>query len=187
MGQAPDEKGALRPAESNNKVLLITDKFDIFAIMGNKSTPTAQIEKNRLSHLGARLRAVRKQQRVSAVVAAEAAGISRVTLHRIERGEPTVAMGAWLAAIEAVGLTLDLVDPRPAQGPVAPAVVRVQDYPQLALLAWQLKNTEELSAREALAIYERNWRHLDIAKLTAEERELIEALSRQLGGGRILV
>jgi len=35
----------------------------------------------------------RKALRVSATVAAEAAGMSRVTLHRIEKGEPSVTMG----------------------------------------------------------------------------------------------
>ena len=48
----------------------------------------------RLQALGERIRAQRKQHRLSAATAAEAAGMSRVTLHRIERGEPSVTMGA---------------------------------------------------------------------------------------------
>ncbi len=39
--------------------------------------------------LGERLRAARKGQKVSATAAAESAGMSRVTWHRIERGETT--------------------------------------------------------------------------------------------------
>ncbi|MFG6415730.1 helix-turn-helix domain-containing protein [Roseateles sp. DC23W] len=46
-----------------------------------------------MTELGARIRAQRQRQRVSATHAAEAAGLSRVTLHRIERGEPSVTMG----------------------------------------------------------------------------------------------
>lgn len=148
---------------------------------------TSTVKDDKLSRLGARLRAVRKQQKVSAVAASEAAGISRVTLYRIEQGEPTVAVGAWMAAAEAIGLTLDLVDPGAPEAPSAPAFVDPRDYPQLSQLAWQLQGVEKLPAREALALYERNWRHLEAAKLTAEERELIESLSRDFGGGRLLV
>ncbi|MBC7603974.1 MAG: helix-turn-helix domain-containing protein, partial [Ramlibacter sp.] len=42
-----------------------------------------------LNTIGATLRARRKAMKVSAVAASEAAGISRVTLHRIEKGEPS--------------------------------------------------------------------------------------------------
>jgi transcriptional regulator with XRE-family HTH domain len=38
---------------------------------------------------------VGKALKVSATTAAEAAGMSRMTLHRIERGEPSVTMGAY--------------------------------------------------------------------------------------------
>ena len=70
-------------------------------------TPAAR---DRLALLGERIRAARKRQRVTAVAAAQAAGISRVTLHRIERGEPTVAVGAWIAIATALGLAFDLRD-----------------------------------------------------------------------------
>ena len=42
----------------------------------------------RLQDLGARIRARRKSLGVNATAAAESAGMSRVTLHRIEKGEP---------------------------------------------------------------------------------------------------
>ena len=54
--------------------------------------PTVAAEK--LALLGQQIRAHRKSLRVSATATAEAAGMSRVTLHRIERGEPSVTMGA---------------------------------------------------------------------------------------------
>jgi transcriptional regulator with XRE-family HTH domain len=138
--------------------------------------------------LGERLRDARKRQRESANAAAEAAGISRVTLHRIERGEPTVAMGAWMAAANVLGLTLDLPDTQAAEEPVAlPTTIRLADYPQLKKLAWQLHGVDELSPREALALYERNWRHVDRAALSEGEAALVARLSRELGGGRLLV
>ncbi len=67
--------------------------------------------------LGAGIRARRKQLRVSATAAAEAAGLSRVTLHRIECGEPTVALGLVQRAAAALGLQLQLADTGPRRRP----------------------------------------------------------------------
>jgi transcriptional regulator with XRE-family HTH domain len=145
-------------------------------------------ERKHLALLGERIRNARKRQRVSMVAAAQAAGISRVTLHRIERGEPTVAVGTWVAAAAALGLKLDLLDARATAGTTRlPKKIRLRDYPQLKKLAWQLHGVEEMEPADALALYERNWRHVDRAALSDREAGLIEALVREFGGGRLLV
>ena len=117
--------------------------------------------------------------------------MSRMTLHRIERGEPSVTMGAYLSAIDAVGLRLELRDPQepPAAADIAslPERIRLTDYPQLKGLAWQLHDVDELSPTEALNLYERNWRHVDRARMEPAERALLQALVDRLGGGRLLV
>jgi transcriptional regulator with XRE-family HTH domain len=160
-------------------------------IMPAKAPPLGDILAARLKALGERIRAHRERQKVSATVAAEAAGMSRVTLHRIERGEPSVTMGAYLSAIDAVGLQIDLNDPqaRLAGKRTAglPTRVRLDDYPQLKRLAWQLHGVDELSPAEALSLYERNWRHIEPASLESAERTLVQSLVDQLGGGRLLV
>lgn len=149
----------------------------------------APADHERLATLGAQLREERKRQRITAVAASEAAGLSRVTLHRIERGEPSVAVGAWVAVASALGLQLGLVDPRvPAPAPAGlPAIVRIDHYPQLKKLAWALPGLEELEPREALELYERNWRHVDVAGLSGDESALIRALSAAFGSGKLLV
>ncbi len=141
-----------------------------------------------LARLGERLRALRKQQKVSATAAAEAAGMSRVTWHRIERGEPSVAMGAWISAGAALGLSLDWTDPA-APNVLQPLQDRITlaDFPQLRQLAWQQPGVQELTPQEALALYERNWRHVDRQALTLREIALIQALTTTLAGGRALV
>jgi len=144
-----------------------------------------------LAALGQRIRAHRKALRISATVAAEAACVSRVTLHRIERGEPSVAIGAYLSALAALGLELDVVNPQERRGdapgvPLPPSI-RLAEYPQLKRLAWQLRETAELTPREALDLYERNWRHVDPAALDERERTLVKALVAALGGRRLLV
>ena len=133
--------------------------------------------------IGERLRARRKQLRVSSTAAAEAAGMSRVTLYRIERGEPSVAMGAYLNAIAALGLELKVQDPNEREGAVAkpPKSIRLEAYPQLRKLAWQLGARKQLTAKEALDIYERNWRHLNERALTPRERKLVKLLFQSSG------
>lgn len=145
-------------------------------------------DRAQLLRLGTRLREARKHQKVTAVAAAEAAGLSRVTLHRIERGEPNVAMGAWVAVASALGLSIELVQRLgPADEAALPAIIRLDDYPQLRQLAWQLGTAQQLMPLEALQLYERNWRHVDRGSLTQKELALIDALSRKFGGGRLLV
>lgn len=149
----------------------------------------------KLAALGERIRDRRKALKVSAVDAAEAAGMSRVTLQRIERGEPSVTMGAYIGAASAVGLELELVDPREGgrgkggRGgkPPFPARIRLVDYPQLKRLAWQLHGVTTLTPEDALGLYERNWRQVDTAALDGAERALVNALVQHIGGGRLLV
>lgn len=146
-----------------------------------------------LASLGGKVRARRKELRISAVAVAEAAGISRVTLFRIEKGVPSVTMGAWFAVFAALGLRLDLVTPLDASATPQslpdrkgwiPVRVRLADYPVLRQLAWHVHGAPELNPREALGIYERNWRHIDPGALSEDERDLIEALRQAFGAGQ---
>ena len=150
----------------------------------------------RLMTLGVRIRDHRKAMRISATDAAEAAGMSRVTLHRIERGEPSVAMAAYFSATAALGLELQVVSPpqRTRDGRVdliapseLPETIRLADHPQLARLAWQQHGVVEVSPAEALSLYERNWRHVDLQAMGPHERALVQALADRLSAGRLLV
>jgi transcriptional regulator with XRE-family HTH domain len=162
-------------------------------IMPALAPATGEIAAAKLLALGEQLRAQRKRLGVSAVTAAEAAGMSRVTLHRVERGEPSVTMGAYLNAAAALGLQLGLVDAPPRsssrgrQEAAVPTRIQLADHPQLARLAWQYQGASDVSAAEALNLYERNWRHIDQSALAPHERALIQSLVARLGGGRLLV
>ncbi|WP_431274464.1 helix-turn-helix domain-containing protein [Variovorax ureilyticus] len=151
---------------------------------------TAQSEAT-LDTIAAAIQLRRKELGVPAVAVAEAAGISRVTLHRIEKGEPAVTMGAYLRVMAALGLQLVAGTP-PEVSAVAqrpgwlPARIRIADYPWLKQLAWQVHGPQELTPREALGIYERNWRHLDPKTLSADEQDLIDALRLALGSDPIV-
>lgn len=161
-----------------------------------------------LAGIGTRIRDRRKALGVSVVDVAEVAGMSRVTLHRIERGEASVTIGAYLNVITALRLQVDLapwdpgetsraalVQSTPAiatgqaagQDDAVPARIRLDDYPGLQSLAWSLPGAKEVTPEEALSLYERNWRHLDVDQLGAPERELLAALTRTVGHGHLLV
>ena len=138
---------------------------------------------SQLAEIGRLIRQHRKSFKITANAAAETAGISRVTLHRIEKGEPTVSMGAYLNVISALDLNLHLS----AKGDTEyeangndvgklPVRISLSDYPQLKELAWHVQGVDELSLIEAHSIYERNKRFLDSESLSDSEQALIELL-----------
>jgi transcriptional regulator with XRE-family HTH domain len=64
-------------------------------------TPAVQRE---LRTLGARLREARLLRGLPMELIAERAGTTRSTLHRIERGDANVRIGAYLQVMQALGL-----------------------------------------------------------------------------------
>ena len=162
--------------------------------MKNSTNKTHGQQKKALRELGSKLREYRKRMKISALAAAEASEISRITLYRIELGEASVTMGAYINVIHALGLKLELSNTPYAAKPLQnkptqqiPKNIRIADYRQLKKLAWQLKGTKELSAEEALNLYERNWRHIDLKNLDKREEKLIRTLLNAFGRERLLV
>src|SRR5690554_3292462 len=92
-------------------MFLIIDFWRVLTIIRNmsaKDSPLPPPARAMLQAMGARLRARRKALGVSAIAAAESAGISRVTWYRMEQGEPSVAGGIWASAAAVHGQTLAL-------------------------------------------------------------------------------
>lgn len=144
------------------------------------------IEPSAAARLGKTLRTRRKALRITMVAAAEAAGMSRVTWHRLEKGEASVAWSSVLAAAAVLGLRLQFTEeadqvsaspqPRGTDGWV-PLRIPLTEFPGLRRLAWQVReDRESLSPREAYGLYERNARHLDEETLSDPERTLLRAL-----------
>ncbi len=61
-----------------------------------------------MSRLGENLKLARLRRRLSAEQVAQRAGISRPTLHKIEKGDPTVAMGSYFMVMNVLGLEQDI-------------------------------------------------------------------------------
>ena len=141
---------------------------------------------------------------VSVVVAAYAAGMSRVTWHRIEKAEPSVTMGAYVSALNVIGLDITLAPKRgrsahelvnePIKSLInrasseaaaiahgafkAPQAIPIRNYPQLRQIAWHVRDDFELTRAEARNLYEQNSRYLDVDQMPAHEIELFNALLR---------
>jgi transcriptional regulator with XRE-family HTH domain len=162
-------------------------------IMPAKLTHTSSTVAERIQILGGTIRAQRKNLHISAQATADCAHISRVTLHRIEKGEPSVTVGAYFTVLDALGLQIQTkskagLGEESQAGPntsVIPSEIKLTEYPQLKQLAWHIHGLDALTPIEAFGIYDRNWRHLDATSLTPLEKSLIDALTRADAAGEL--
>jgi hypothetical protein len=60
------------------------------------------------------------------------------------------------------------------------------EFPELQALAWNRDVARPIPAKEAFALYERNWRFVDQKRLTAREKLLVEELANKFGHGVFL-
>ena len=65
-------------------------------------------EKQLLTEFGERLRLARLRRHYTMELTAERAGISRMTLSRVERGSPAVAIGVYVRVLSVLGLEADV-------------------------------------------------------------------------------
>ena len=142
-----------------------------------------------LRHIGQQMKLQRKSLQVSAKAVSEIAGISRVTLHRVEKGESSVNIGAYLSAATALDLDIVATPKGLSRAEVAvdragwiPARIQLADYPQLKQLGWHIHGVNALSPAEAHSIYLRNRRFLEVDQLSTSEQNLIEALNVAFDG-----
>ena len=63
-------------------------------------------------------------------------------------------------------------------------VLCIDNFENLRLLAWN-RTGRFVTRAEAFQLYERNWRHVDLNGMSAEERELITKLKQEYGNGVI--
>ena len=163
-----------------------------------------------LVELGERVRKARLRRQLTAEQVAAAAGITRMTLHRAERGEAAITVGTLIKVLGVLGQSGDVallarddklgrlmqderLPPRRVAKPVhrraaRPVRIRISDYPQLRQIAWHLApGTLEIAPEEAFALYERNWRHVDPDAMSERERALVKRLTASVGKGVLLV
>jgi len=136
------------------------------------------VDLNVLVELGKVIQMRRKALGVYLRNAADCACILKATMYRIEKGKPSVSIGAYMRVCKVLGLQLFTIESSPES--ITPRVkqvvifdanrpddeqIPIQCYPQLKELAWQLREDAVISPRDALNIYERNWRFMDLTSI----------------------
>ena len=76
--------------------------------MSKATLPTFPSVRKQLEALGERLRKARKRRALTTELFAERMGVSRETLRRLERGDPTIAIGTYMRALRVLGLDGDI-------------------------------------------------------------------------------
>lgn len=62
-----------------------------------------------LQQMGENIKLARKRRKLTTIQVAERADIARSTLHLIEKGEPSVAMGSYFNVLRVLGLQEDIL------------------------------------------------------------------------------
>ena len=150
-----------------------------------------------LQVIGCRIKERRRELGLTAVATAGAAGISRVTLHRIEKGTASVTVGALMNVLNALDLPLAELQAngrseakeKPLSSSEAsipacliPAFIDLAAYPALRQLAWHVHGNTVLTRQEAAGIYERHHRHLNQDLIQPHEQQLIKDLRQAFSG-----
>lgn len=78
--------------------------------MANVTSPLLPATEELLKEFGERLRIARLRRRLQAKEVAQRAGMTEVTLRRVERGLPGVTMGAYLAVMQVLQLQEDVAE-----------------------------------------------------------------------------
>lgn len=95
-----------------------------------------------LRKLGRDIRDARLRRRIPVAVAAERASISRMTLNKVEKGDPSVALGIYATVLFVLGLVDRLGDLADVRGDVAGLQLEEENLPKRIRVRIQ-KSTEE--------------------------------------------
>lgn len=152
------------------------------------------------AELGQQLRGLRLDQQRTQDQLAGHAGVSLRALQQLENGAGST-LATCLRVLQALGklsvfdglapmTTVNPMAPQRARRTLEPVLtkrtpmpIRIANYPQLRLIAWNRREDATLDDVEALALYERNWRHVEADALEPRERRLIDRLVQTVGNG----
>lgn len=76
--------------------------------MPKKPPPIFPQEKQNLTDLGERLKLARLRRKLSSMVVAQRAGISRTSVYKVEKGDAGATLGTYLRVLAVLGLDGDI-------------------------------------------------------------------------------
>jgi transcriptional regulator with XRE-family HTH domain len=126
--------------------------------------------------LGQCLRQARQLAGLTLEELAARTGMSLRFLSELERGKDGASLGRVMQVAAALGVEL-----QPLAGAIP--LIEIDRYPELKLLGWQRTGQRFIDERDALALYEANWRFVDAAHLIPREAALIRQLADRHGRG----
>jgi transcriptional regulator with XRE-family HTH domain len=77
--------------------------------MKRKTHPVFPQHQKILAQVGEQIKLARKRRKLTTIQVAERAGIDRTTLYHIEKGKPSVAMGAYFHVLRVLNLHEDFL------------------------------------------------------------------------------
>lgn len=83
--------------------------YDMRRIMKKKSVLLFPSQERILEKVGYQIRMARQRRKISVNLVAERANISRQTVWAIEKGSPSVSIGAYMKVLNAIGFQNDLL------------------------------------------------------------------------------
>lgn len=84
-------------------------KYQSYGFMNKKKQILFPRHKEVLKLMGANIKLARKRRKLTTTQVAERANISRSTLYLIEKGNPSVALGAYFNVLRVLGLQNDFL------------------------------------------------------------------------------
>ncbi|HDR14351.1 MAG TPA: helix-turn-helix domain-containing protein [Desulfobacteraceae bacterium] len=94
-----------------------------------KRNPTISVRRG-LRKLGDDLKKARIRRRLTMALVAERAGISRETLSKIQKGDPTVAVGSYAMVIMALGMGTEWLDVADIRNDTWGQIIADEDLPK---------------------------------------------------------
>lgn len=83
-----------------------------------------------LEHLGANLRDARRRRRIPTALMAQRAAVARATLVKVEKGDPTVAMGTYARVLFVLGMVDHLTELADLEGDELGQTLEEEQLPQ---------------------------------------------------------
>lgn len=83
--------------------------YEITNVMNTKEQIILPKFAQLLEEMGENIKLARKRRKLTAIQVAERAGIARSTLYLIEKGDPSVSLGAYFNVLRVLGLQNDFL------------------------------------------------------------------------------
>lgn len=141
-----------------------------------------------LKVIGEKIKAERKRLKLPQADTAEASGIDRRTLGRIEKGQSSVTIGAYVTVMNGLNIKLTATTPVDAlkeekqhREQFLPLLINLNEYRALRDCAWHITGEDFVEPSVAYRLYQERITLIDRKLLADKEIALMAALEKVYG------